>query len=159
MSSKEVLLEGFQVVGIKTRTSNQDEMRGVGRIQALWDQFYNEHIINMIPGKISNEVIAVYHDYEDDANAPYSLLVGVKVTSGSETPAGMDFLSIPPQKYNLFTSDKGEMPGVIFGLWQSVWRQTEKAQIARMYSFDFEVYDERASDPKSSEVDLYIATK
>lgn len=157
MNQNEKFIEGFQIIGIKTRTSNQDEMKGAGKIPALWNRFYSEDILGRISGKLTNEIVAVYHDYESDANAPYSLLIGAKVASGSKVPVDMELLSIPAQKYNLFTSNKGEMPGVIFDLWKNIWSLTERSQLKRKYSFDLEIYDERASNPKAAEVDLYIA--
>lgn len=147
-------MESFQVIGIKTRTTNADEFAGNGKIAALWSQFYSENIMANIPGKVDYNVLAIYHDYESDANGPYSLMIGMKVAPGTTAPQGMEVLQIPTQKYEKMTSAKGPMPGVVVDLWQRVW----SSSMNRKYSQDIEVYGEKAMDPQTAEVDLYIST-
>jgi predicted transcriptional regulator YdeE len=53
----------INVIGIECRTSNAPE-DGPQDILRLWGQFYSKDIINKIPNKASNEVIALYCDYE-----------------------------------------------------------------------------------------------
>ena len=159
MNRQTVSLDAFQIIGINTRTSNQDEMKGTGKIPALWNKFYSEQALSKIPGKLNSDIIAVYHDYESDASAPYSVLIGAKVAPGTKAPEGMELLNIPAQKYAKITSAKGEMPGVVIDAWKTVWNLTEKSELNRTYTFDLEVYDQRTANPKSAEVDLFITIK
>lgn len=52
------------VIGIECRTSNASEA-GPHDIPQHWGKFYSENIINQIPNKVSQEVIALYCDYAD----------------------------------------------------------------------------------------------
>lgn len=132
-------------------------MAGVGRIAALWGKFMSENVLNQIPGKLDQEVLAIYHNYESDASGPYSVTLCAKVKPGTPVPAGMESLSIPEQNYTRFTSRKGEMPGVVIEVWGHVWELTQKSELKRSFTYDFEVYDHRAADPQASVVDVCIA--
>ena len=159
MQQQEVSKEAFQVIGIKTRTSNPEEMKGAGKIGALWNQFYSQQVLNKIPGKLDHEIIAVYYEYESDATAPYSVLVGARVAAGTKPPAGMELITMPAQKYFQLATRKGEMPGIIIEAWGRVWDLAAKSELNRKYSYDLEVYDERAANPKAAEANLFIAIK
>lgn len=152
-------IDAFQIIGIKTRTSNSDEMKGAGRIPSLWNTFYSMQILNRIPGKLDQDVVAVYYNYESDANAPYSLLIGAKVKPGTQVPEGMEILNIPTQNYSQFKTKVGEMPGIIFEMWKEIWDLTERSELKRKYSYDLEVYGKNAANPKSAQVDLFISVK
>lgn len=146
-------MESFQVIGIKTRTSNSEEAKGNGKISKLWGQFFSKKTLAKIPKKLDGDIIAIYYDYESDSSGPYSLLVGAKVAPGTKAPRGMETLQVPAQEYRQFVSAKGEMPGVVIDAWKQVWTTDMK----RKYSYDLEVYGEKARDPKSAQVDLYIS--
>lgn len=157
MKPQETTLDSFQIMGIKTRTSNSDEAKGAGKIQALWNTFFSEGVTNRIPEKSDTTIFAVYHDYESDATAPYSLLIGLKVPPGAKPAPGLELITIPKQKFSRFTTRKGEMPNIVIEAWQNIWSGTGIDKLNRKYSYDFETYDSRAADPKSSEVDIFIA--
>lgn len=159
MKQQDKNLNTFQIIGITTRTSNVDEMNGAGKIGDLWKRFYAEGIAEQIPAKSEPSIFAVYHAYESDKNAPYSMTLGCKVETGTNPPTGMDVLKIPTQNYTQFTTTKGQMPQVVIETWQNIWQQEEHLKLKRQYSYDFEVYDQRSADPRSSEVDIYIALK
>lgn len=150
-------LDSFSVIGITTRTSNKDEFSGAGKIAELWHRFYSENVMTKIQNKVSDKVLAVYHNYENDANGEYSLMIGLIVDKNSQAPDGLTKIDIPAQDYTNFTSNRGAMPGNIIETWQEVWKSTESKSITRAYSFDFEVYDERAMDPTNSVIDVLIA--
>lgn len=159
MSLQEKTIEEFQVIGIKTRTSNSDEMKGNGKIPALWNAFYSQQVLNKIPHKIDQDVVAVYYNYESDANAPYSLLIGARVALGTKAPEGMDVINIPGQSYCQFTTKVGEMPMIVIDEWKNIWSLEQTSQLKRKYSYDLEVYGKNATNPKSSQVDLLISIK
>jgi predicted transcriptional regulator YdeE len=146
--------ESFTVIGIKTRTSNKDEMSGAGKIGALWGKFYAENIPGKIPTKLNGEVLSVYHDYESDSSGLYSVMLGLKVAPGTAAPEGFEVLQIPAQKYQVFTCAQGPMPDVVVQGWQKVWSLEKSQEIQRKYSYDLEVYPEGAG-----EVKILIAVK
>lgn len=150
-------IASFDVIGIKTRTSNSEEMNGGGKISGLWNRFYGEQVANTIPDKQGQEVFAVYYDYESDFRGRFTLLVGMRVASGTKPPLGMEYITVPAQNYTHFPTEKGEMPGNIITTWKKIWDTTVKGDLKRKYSYDLEVYGEKAADPKSAVVDVYIA--
>lgn len=137
-----VIENGFTLIGIKTRTSNQDEMNGAARIGSLWGQFYADNISEKIPNKLNGEIVGVYHDYESDSSGAYSVMVGVKVAQGTSAPNGLEVIHIPMQTYQLFDCDLGPMPDVVIQTWKTVWALEENRELRRRYSFDMEVYPE-----------------
>lgn len=149
-----VAMEELNIIGIKTRTTNAQEMSGKGKIMPLWTKFHSKKMMAKIPGKVDGQIFGVYHEYESDMNGAYSLLVGMKVAPGTKVPKGMTLLKIPAQDYVHIVSPKGAMPGVVVDAWKKVWSATD---FKRKYSYDFEIYGEKAKDPKSAEVDLYIS--
>lgn len=159
MKNQSTELAAFQIIGIKTRTTNAEEMKGAGRIQALWTQFYSEQIMTKIPGPADAKIISAYHDYESDANGAYSVLVGMKVVAGTKVPEGMHVINVPSQNYLQFTTREGEMPGVVIEVWQKVWDLESKSELKRKYSVDLEIYDERSMNPANAIVEMFIATK
>ena len=68
------------IVGIACRTSNAPEAASHD-IPRLWDRFYRENVMKKVQNKISDEVLALYCDYESDHTGPYSLVIGCLVSS------------------------------------------------------------------------------
>lgn len=152
-------LESFQIMGIKTRTSNAAEMKGANNIGSLWNTFFSEQVAAKIPNRLDDEILGVYFDYESDANGPYSVLVGVRVADGTKPIAGTELLDIPSQSYTKFTTEKGQMPNVVIDTWKRIWETESKGELNRKYTYDFELYDQRAADPTACQVDIFISQK
>ena len=146
--------DGFKLVGLKLKgkTTNQND-RSSKDCGDLWQKFETDKIFDIIPEKLSNEVYAVYFDYEKDETSPFSYFIGCKVNKRSETPKELEELMIPAQKYKKITA-KGIMTGCITEAWKEIWN----SDIKRNFGFDFEVYDERSRDWSKAEVDIYIST-
>src|SRR5262249_2658666 len=88
MQPKFVEHPAFHVVGLSMRPSNADEMAGKGRIGAIWERFYAEDLVQKIPNQTEpGVVLALYTEYQEDVNAPYSFPVGVKVHDVADPPA------------------------------------------------------------------------
>jgi predicted transcriptional regulator YdeE len=68
---------------------------------------------------------------------------------------------VPSGKFSLITSAKGAVAQVVPQAWQRVYSLDNKKQLggARAYQADFELYDQRAQNPRDSQVDLYIGLK
>jgi predicted transcriptional regulator YdeE len=141
----------INVIGIECRTSNapKDAPQDIPR---LWGQFYSEDIINKIPNKASNEVIALYCDYEGDYTQPYSLVIGCSVTSLDSIPEGMVAKIIPAGSYAVFRAI-GEYPATLIETWGNIWQ----TKLNRTYTGDYEFYGEKFSSGSSQEVEVYIA--
>ena len=150
----------FRVVGIETRTSNSHEMAGTGRIAQLWGRFFQENVASRIPDKLDDTILAVYTDYAGDHNGEYTLVIGARVNAGAQPPTGMTARTVPASRYAVFTSEKGPVEKVVPAAWRKIW-STAKNTLGgdRAYIADFEVYDERAADPREAQVDIYVGIK
>jgi len=160
MKPKVVEESGFTVVGIEVRTSNAKEMSPEGLIGKQWARFMQESLAARIPHKADSSVLAVYSDYASDKDGEYNFLIGARVTSAKEVPAGMVVKKVPTGRYAVFTSEKGPVGKVVSGLWQKIWT-ISKAEPGgdRAYKVDYEVYDERAANPEDAQVDVHIGIK
>jgi len=141
----------IMVVGITCRTSNAPEAGPVD-IPRLWERFYKEVISNQIPNKLSNEVIALYCDYEGDHTKPYSMIIGCPVSSLESIPEGLVGKVIPTGSYAKFSA-KGEHPNSLIETWGQIWQQ----ELKRTYTGDYELYGEKFFSGSPTEVEVFIA--
>lgn len=158
-ATKETLMGNYTViqkpsmiiVGIECRTSNAPEA-GPHDIPRHWDKFYKEDIICQIPNKVSNEVIALYCDYEGDYTQPYSLVIGCPVCSLDLVPKGMVAKTLPATAYAVFLAI-GEHPKSLIETWKRVW----KTDLERTYTGDYETYGDKFTSGSPKEVEVCIA--
>jgi len=148
-------IAGFTLTGLalKTKTTNANGQSAID-CGSLWQQFEKGNYADKIPGKLDNEIIAVYHSYDGDHTQPFSYFIGCRVAAGSTAPAGVDSLTIAKGTYQKFIA-KGKMPGCIANTWREIWR----TGIPRAYTADFEIYDERSKDWNDAVVEIFIAVK
>lgn len=142
----------FQVIGITVRTTNEHG-QSAQDIGQLWNQFMTEGILAKIPNKIDSSILCIYTNYEGDHMQPYDTLLGCKVSSLETIPAGMIGKSFDGGPYVPFVSKGDLTKGVVYDTWLSIWEE----ELDRVYSADFEVYDEKAQNPADAEVDIFIA--
>jgi len=144
---------GFKLIGLKlhgkTTNHNNQSSRDCG---SLWQKFEANNIFSLIPGKLSDEVYAVYFEYENDETSPFSYFIGCKVDMNDEPPEGLSKLIIPAQIYKKRTA-KGTMPACIADAWKEIWN----SDLNRSFEYDFEVYGERSRDWSNAEVDIFIS--
>lgn len=130
-------MEKITLIGLKlplkTTNENNQSMKDCGE---LWSRFETEEIAKKIPNKLSDEVFAVYFDYEGDYTQPFSYFIGCKVQEGTELPVDLDKLTIPAGRYQKVTAT-GELPVCIADKWREIW----DSDIPRAYITDFEIYD------------------
>ena len=143
--------ELMQISGIELRTSNNPDS-GPKEIPIHWENFYSDKIFEKIPNKISNEVIALYCDYEGDYTKPYSLIIGCSVSSTESIPSGLVLKNLPKTSYAVFTAI-GEHPKALIETWENIWNSNLK----RTYSGDFELYEENFMLKDIQKVEVYIA--
>ncbi len=147
-------MEGFYVTGITVRTNNTSGAAAKD-IPALWQRFFEEQISDRIPHKLDGALYCVYTDYEGDYTGDYTTLLGCRTGSLADIPEGMTGLKIAAGCYTCFEA-KGKMAdNFVFRKWEAIWQ----SDLARAYTTDFEVYDQRSQDPENALVPIYIALK
>ncbi|MFA5556170.1 MAG: GyrI-like domain-containing protein [Flavobacteriaceae bacterium] len=146
-------MKGFKLIGLKlkgkTKNENGQSTKDCGQ---LWQQFESHKIAELIPNKISNEVYAVYYDYESDESGLFSYFIGCKVTENTHKPEDLDEIIIPEQHYHKEVA-KGQMTGCIIDAWKKIW----SSDINRKFEFDFEVYDQRSQNWNNAEIDIFLS--
>ena len=152
MNQKE--LEEIKLIGLALpwKTTNDMGRSGVD-CGNLWQKFEKENCVEKIPNRLTDEVLAVYHQYEGDHTRPFSYFIGCKVDSATEVPEGLDSLVISKGPYEKVVAS-GKMPDCVANTWKEIWN----SGIPRAYQTDFEVYDERSRDWNNAVVDLYVST-
>lgn len=157
MNPKVIQKDGFTVVGISARTSNGKETTTDGVIGKQWGRFMQEGLLAKIPHKADSAIVVVYTDYANDHNGEYTFVLGARVTSDADVPAGMVVQKIPAGKFAVFTSEKGAAQTVVPELWMKI-NSLPKTAVGgdRVYRADFEIYDERATDPQNLQMDAYV---
>jgi predicted transcriptional regulator YdeE len=160
-ATKTVHQDEFSIVGIEARTSAEQEMAGDGQIAALWQKFYQDHVLEKIPNKSDKNIYAVYTDYSRDRMGAYTVVIGAKVRDKTPAPAGMALKTIPAGQYVILTSERGAADEVIPAAWQRIWALEDKDQLGgkRAYKSDYEVYAPGATDPQNTQADLYIGLR
>jgi len=147
-------IESFGILGIAVRTTNENGQSGKD-IPALWNKFMSEGVLQKIPGKTDDTLYCVYTDYEKDHTKPYTTVLGCKVNPPVAVPEGMVYKVIPEGNYNRHTANGNILQGMVFQAWQKIW----DSETDRKFTADFEVYGEKASDPKNAEVAIFVAVK
>ena len=122
------------------------------QIQALWHQFWKDNVTNQLTNRTNLTIYAVYHDYTGDNTKAYTLTIGHRINQISDIPSELKVIVIPQQTYLVFTAH-GQLPTSIDNTWKKICQST----LQRTYSFDFEIYDERAQNPQDAIVDIYVA--
>jgi len=160
MNPKVVEKAGFTVIGISARTSNAKEVTDEGMIGKMWARLFQEGVLAKIPNKADQNIVAVYTDYAGDHNGEYTYVLGARVTSDSEVPTGIVAKKIAAQKFAVFTSERGPAQKVVPQVWMKINSLPQTAVGGdRNYKADFEIYDERASDPQNLQMDVYVGIK
>ena len=88
------------VIGVSARTSNAREMMGQGEIGRLWSSFHT--VTPQIPHQIGDETVALYTDYENDADGEYTFVLGKKVSASDSIPQGFVARAVPAGRYEVF---------------------------------------------------------
>lgn len=149
------MTKGFKIIGISTRTTNKDN-QSQQDLTKLWGQFYSERVLEKIPNKISDVILAIYTDYKTDFTDEYTTIIGVPVSTLDEIPTGLVGREFEADNFQQFVA-KGEMPNAVANTWREIWKRENI--LKRKYSYDFEVYGQKSQNGANSEVEIYIGTK
>lgn len=146
-------IEKIELIGLAlpSKTTNENGQSSID-CGNLWQEFENERYLERISDRLSDEIFAVYHEYEGDQTKPFSYFIGCKVQPGTKVPKGMTAFIIENGNYQKKTA-KGEIPYCITEAWTTIWN----SGVERAYRTDFEVYDARSKDWANGEVDIYVS--
>ena len=144
---------GFKIIGISVRTTNENS-QAIADLGRLWNQFISENIVEKIPNKISNDVLAIYTDYKSNFEEEYQTIIGVPVSSIDKIPEGLIGREFPKENFKKFIA-KGEIPESVGKTWMEIWQNDE--ELNRKYSYDFEFYGAKSQNGEESEVEIFIA--
>ena len=148
-------IETFKIIGIKTETTHQNGKSAMD-LGKLWEKFYTDNIPSKIPNKKSEEIYAIYTDYESDYHGAYTTIIGQKVESLDQIPDGLIGREFNGGTYQKFVA-KGQMPNAVVASWTEIWGKDK--ELNRKYTADFEVYGPKSQQGENSEVEIYIATQ
>ncbi len=73
-------VSGFAVIGISARTNNIAETGTNGEIPKLWQRLFMEGLLNRIPGRSDESIVAVYTNYASDATGEYTVVLGERLS-------------------------------------------------------------------------------
>jgi len=138
------------VVGIALHTSNEEATK---TIPAHWQRFEASSIHKQINNRISDDIYAVYTNYEGDHTKPYTLIIGFEVSSLDNIPLGLVGVTIPASRYEVYSA-KGLFPPV-YQTWEKIW----KTPLKRTYKADFELYRADLKNQVPPEVLIYIGVE
>ena len=159
MEKQQLNVPETKLMGIQVRTHYQYELNPMtskiaGCVQRYWQEGIADRLINRAnPGRL----FAVYTDYESDHTGGYTYFLGEEVSSFDDLPEGLFTLTLPQGTYTRFTTMPAPLPHVIIDAWYTIWQMSpDELGGKRIFQSDFEVYDERAQNPLSAIVDIYV---
>jgi predicted transcriptional regulator YdeE len=149
----------IKLVGLTARTNNNDEINPqTSKIGEIMGRYWSQNIAAQISDRINPGVtLAVYTEYDSNEHGVYTYFLGEEVNSFENISADLQKLTIPAAKYQKFTIPEGKMPEVVINAWQQIWKMSANDFGGkRTFVADFEIYDQRASDPAKTSLDIYI---
>jgi predicted transcriptional regulator YdeE len=141
--------EPIHVVGIEVRTNNKDAFR---EIPGHWQRFYQEDTLKKITERLSNDVYAVYTNFEHEGKSnegTYSFIIGAKVKTPVRTPHGFISTVIPASKRAVFEVPTGH-PEKVGEKWMEIWKLGD---LDKSYVSDYEHYKE------TGEIEIHVGTR
>lgn len=149
-------IEKFFLAGWEGRTENKAEMAGKGIIGGMWQKVFSENMRDLIPGVLSNEIYAVYSNYESNENGRYDYFIGYKVADLSRLPNGMVGRIIPAGPYKKFETKEGPIHQVVPETWALIWSELKGK---RAFKTDYEIYGVKTQNSEKAIVDIYVGLK
>ncbi|APJ03973.1 GyrI-like domain-containing protein [Silvanigrella aquatica] len=149
-------------IGIEMRTNNKIEASENGNILKVWEKFFKDNLSEKINNKLSENIYAIYSDYESDHNGNYNFFLGYEVPESKPEDhfENLIFKKLQLGKYAVVSTSQGSMPDIIIAAWYKIWNMTpDDLGGQRAFKTDFEVYGESARDPKNSIIDIYLGLK
>ncbi len=152
----------IKLVGLSARTNNKNEMNPqTAKIGGLAGHYWSQNVAAQISNRKNPGVtLSVYTEYDSNEHGDYTYFIGEEVNSFENIPSELQKLTVPAAKYHKFTTPTGKMPEVVITAWQRIWNMSaNELGGQRIYPAEFEVYDERATDPNNTSLDIHIGIK
>jgi predicted transcriptional regulator YdeE len=150
MTPEIVRMPAFAVAGFTTRTANEREMSGEGRIGPLWQKYMtsgNGAIPRVIDPSLT---FSVYTNYESDHTGAYDVILGKPVGNLESISDPLRGVAIPATEYAVFPAASATPDG-IRSAWMAVYEYFDgPTNLRRAFTADFERYS-------ADGVQLYIA--
>lgn len=147
-------LNELKIIGIDFQTSFTDG-KDAKEIPLFWKKFFDDKVMDKISStsKILN-IVAVYYGYQLDGS--YHMLIGAIVDDNAKVSADLKSLTIPAEQYAKIIA-KGPFAEAIVQGWKFIC--SKELGYERKYSYDLEIYDEKSTNDKDSEVKILAAIK
>lgn len=132
----EIQPQAMTIVGLELRTSNEVANQ---TIPAHWERFMTQAMLEKIPNRLSNDIYAVYTNYEHegaDNTGTYSLVIGAVVSNLELIPSNFSAVELPASSYQVVCVPDGR-PELVGESWVNIWQQDASA---RTFIADFERY-------------------
>ncbi|HUQ66570.1 MAG TPA: GyrI-like domain-containing protein [Flavitalea sp.] len=155
MSNERIKIPPFYFAGISIQTTNSDN-QFASDLANLWQRFYQENIVSIVPEAAGSEIYAIYTDYESDYTGKYTALIGLRVNSLEQLPEKLTGRQFHGGNFIHYAA-KGMMPQAVINTWMQIWSADK--QVNRQYDFDFEVYGNQSNAGEESVVDIFISVK
>ena len=157
--TKECLPE-LILIGQTVKTNNVNEMQpGLSKIAQLSEVYWSQGIASQFHHRLNPGVTySVYTDFESDEHGDYTYFIGERIDCLDDQDLDQfETLIIPASQYIKLTTEQGSIPEVVVGAWKKIWAMDQSDfEGTRTYKADFEIYDQKASDPNNAVVDIYI---
>ncbi len=128
--------QALHVIGIELRTSNDEAF---STIPAFWQRFSSEGGPARVPGRLSDEVYAVYTQFAQagvDNRGVYSLVIGAAVPPEATVPAGLTRAVVPASRRAVFEVEPGRFD-LVGEAWQRIW---QRADLPKTFIAEYEHY-------------------
>ncbi|MBI5346477.1 MAG: GyrI-like domain-containing protein [Chlamydiae bacterium] len=147
-------LNEVKIIGIDFKTSFADG-KDAKEIPSFWKKFFDDKIMDKISATSTLlNIVAVYYGYQPDGS--YHMLIGAIVDDNAKAPFDLQSLNIPAEQYATIIA-KGPFAEAIVQGWKFMCSKDLKYD--RKYSYDLEIYDEKSTNDKDSEVKILAAIK
>lgn len=146
------------LVGLSTRTTNENEAGPNGRLPELWNNYMESNLLSQLKAANPHLLYALYTDYESDHSGAYTVILGHEHDASTDNAGeGLKLCSAPESNYMVFVTRQGPAHQVVVEAWQEIWAYFEDAAEKRSYTGDYELYDTRNWNSEQAVVHIYIA--
>ena len=128
------------IAGLSLRTSNATAFEDIPQ---HWRAFFAQQVLAHIPDKISNELYAVYTEFDripqtadDIYGLGYTLVIGAAVSSTAHLPPSLASTVIPATRRAVFAVEPA-LPEQVGTQWQKIWQMQN---LQRVFAPDYEHY-------------------
>lgn len=145
-------MDNFNIIGITVETLNQNG-QSLNDLEKLWGQFWDDDIKNQIPNRLSDDIYAVYTDYENGDKEKYRVILGFIVKTLNKIPKGFIGRKITVGNHKKYLS-KGKMPEAIILTWAEI---SQDKELNRAFRADVTVHGKKYFDGDEAEVETFIS--